>query len=91
MTTVKILTVANHHSTLASTLDGLLKSLFDPLELGMEVERSSLLECEFQLNDGMIGRDASSSYGLEGCGPDIRSEERGRDVGIVEIEEGCGE
>lgn len=51
----------------------------------MEVECSSLFEGEFQLDNGVIGRDASSRNGLEGRCPDIGAEERRRDVGVVEI------
>jgi hypothetical protein len=79
------LPIAIHHSTLASALNSLLKPLFDPFELRMEVECSSLFEGEFQLDNGVIRRDASSRNGLEGRCPDIGAEERRRDVGVVEI------
>lgn len=78
-------------SALVGILDGLLHSLLDSLEIGVEVKGPAFLEGHFHLHGGERCGDATPGDGLHQGGPNIGPEEGSRNMGVSDIQQRGGE
>lgn len=77
----------NDAAAVARNLDGLLQALLDALVARVKVVGAALLECELELEGGVVGGDAAALDGLHESGPDVGADPGGHNVRVVCVED----